>query len=266
MSLSVQADDTRFQIESEGMKLKVELVADGFGVPWGLAVLSSNELLITEREGAIKIVYIDKSMSVTLKNTPDVLPGGQGGMLDVVLSADFKTTGWVYFTYVKAVNGQGATVLARSKLINKQLIGWEELLVTQSATSQDYHFGSRITFDGAGHVYFSVGDRGKRASAQDLSNHAGSIIRLNLDGSVPSDNPFNKKPNTDKQSVNNSKALPEIWSYGHRNPQGMAYDLKNKRLWSIEHGPRGGDEINLILPANNYGWPVISHGKEYWGL
>lgn len=265
MSLSVQADDTRFQIESEGMKLKVELVADGFGVPWGLAVLSSNELLITEREGAIKIVYIDKSMSVTLKNTPDVLPGGQGGMLDVVLSPDFKTTGWVYFTYVKVVNGQGATVLARSKLKNKQLIGWQELLVTQSTTSQDYHFGSRITFDESGHVYFSVGDRGQRSSAQDLSNHAGSIIRLNLDGSVPSDNPFNKKSNTDKQSVNNSKALPEIWSYGHRNPQGMAYDLKNKRLWSIEHGPRGGDEVNLILPANNYGWPVISHGKEYWG-
>jgi len=265
LPLSAQANDNRFVIESEAMKLKVEQVAEGFGVPWGIAVLSTNELLITEREGAIKIYYIDKSKAVTLKNTPDVLADGQGGMLDVVLAPDFKTSGWVYFTYVKDVNGEGATVLARAKLKDQQFSDWQELLVTESTTSQNYHFGSRITFDETGHVYFSVGDRGARPSAQERSNHAGTIIRLNRDGSVPADNPFNKKPYTAKLIIKDSSVLPEIWSYGHRNPQGMAYDLKNKRLWSIEHGPRGGDEINLIEPANNYGWPVISHGKEYWG-
>jgi len=265
LPLCALANENRFVIESEAMKLKVEQVADGFGVPWGIAVLSSNELLITEREGAIKIFYIDKSKAVTLKNTPDVLVDGQGGMLDVVLAPDFNTSSWVYFTYVKDVNGEGATVLARAKVKDHKLSGWQELLVTESATSQNYHFGSRITFDEAGHVYFSVGDRGVRPSAQDRSNHAGTIIRLNSDGSIPKDNPFNKVPHNTKQTMKKPSVLPEIWSYGHRNPQGMAYDLENKRLWSIEHGPRGGDEINLIRPANNYGWPVISHGKEYWG-
>lgn len=259
LSHSVQADDAFFVMESEGMKLKVEKIAEGFGVPWAIAVLSSNELLITEREGSIKLFNIDKSTTVTMKNTPDVLADGQGGMLDIALAPDFKVNGWIYFTYVKAVNGEGVTVLARAKLENQKFNDWQELLVTRSATGKDYHFGSRITFDENNHVYFGVGDRGHRPNSQNLSNHAGAIIRLNLDGSVPVDNPFHKK------SVKNSSALPEIWSYGHRNPQGMAYDFENKRLWSIEHGPRGGDEINLVVSANNYGWPLVSHGKEYWG-
>lgn len=259
LSYTVQADDAFFVIKSEAMKLKVEKIAEGFGVPWAIAVLSSNELLITEREGSVKLFNIDKSTTVTLKNTPDVLVDGQGGMLDVALAPNFKTNGWIYFTYVKAVNGEGVTVLARAKLENQQFNDWQELLVSRSATGQDYHFGSRITFDGNNHVYFGIGDRGHRPNSQNLSNHAGSIIRLNLDGSVPVDNPFNKK------SVNKGSAMPEIWSYGHRNPQGMAYDFEKNRLWSIEHGPRGGDEINLVVPANNYGWPLVSHGKEYWG-
>ena len=129
------------------------------------------------------------------------------------------------------------------------------MLLTKSRTKESYHFGSRIAFDDNGHVYFGIGDRGVRPSAQNLTNHAGSIIRLNLDGSIPKDNPF----------IKNKSALPEIWSYGHRNPQGLSYDFKHKRLWEIEHGPRGGDEINLIKPAVNYGWPEISYGKEYWG-
>mgnify|MGYP002526237288 FL=1 len=129
-----------------------------------------------------------------------------------------------------------------------------DLLVTRSASSTGRHFGSRIAFDGAGHLFFSVGDRGVRPNAQNLSTHAGSILRLDLNGNVPEDNPF----------VHQTGALPEIWSYGHRNPQGMFYDRNQQRLWSIEHGPRGGDEINLILPGLNYGWPIISYGKEYW--
>ncbi len=244
-----------FLANSEGMKLKVEQVAAGLGVPWGLAFISTNILLVTERRGSVRLLDLDKGTNFILKNVPRVMVDGQGGMLDVAVSPDYKKTGWVYFTYVKEVDGEGATVLSRSKINKDKFSQWQDLLVTQSTTDTGYHFGSRIAFDGEGHVFFSIGDRGERPNSQDLTNHAGSIIRLNLDGSIPEDNPF----------VKTKGVLPEIWSYGHRNPQGLAYDFVYKRLWSNEHGPRGGDEINLIIAGANYGWPVISHGKEYWG-
>lgn len=180
---------------------------------------------------------------------------GQGGMLDIALSPNYKKNGWIYFTYVKEIDGEGATVLARAKLKQSRFYKWQELLVSESTTDTGRHFGSRIAFDKKGHVFFGIGDRGERPNAQDLTNHAGSIMRLNMDGSIPDDNPF----------VNSDTSLPEIWSYGHRNPQGLVYDIKTNRLWEIEHGPRGGDEINLIKKGANYGWPVISYGKEYWG-
>jgi len=254
----LQAENSFPTIKSEGMNIKVEKVAQGFGVPWGMVFLSSNKLLVTDRKGPVRLFYLDQLRKIKLKNIPSVKAQGQGGMLDVALSPDYKTSGWIYFTYVKEVNGDGATVLARGKLETDRFSHWQELLVTKSTSRKSYHFGSRISFDDKGHVFFGVGDRGKRPNAQNLMNHAGSIIRLNLDGTIPDDNPFNLKSDIQKQT-----ALPEIWSYGHRNPQGLIYDFKNKRLWSNEHGPRGGDEINLILPGRNYGWPVISYGKEY---
>lgn len=252
---SVMAAGLAKTIKSEGMSLRLEQVADGLGIPWGMSFLSANELLVTERDGTVRLVEIDSGKIRQLKNVPDVMADGQGGLLDVALSPNYKKDNWIYFTYVKDVEGEGATVLARAKLVNETFKAWQELLVTKSTTEEDYHFGSRIAFDDNGHVFFGVGDRGVRENSQDLSNHAGSIMRLNLDGSVPKDNPYSK----------NKKLLPEVWSVGHRNPQGMAYDFENKRLWSIEHGPRGGDEINLIKPGANYGWPIISYGKEYWG-
>ncbi len=252
---SLPAASSTFVAKSAGMTLKVEQVAAGLGVPWGLTFISANMLLVTERSGSVRLLDLDKGTKVTLKNVPQVMVDGQGGMLDVAVSPDYEKTGWVYFTYVKEVNGEGATVLSRSKVNKDKLSQWQDLLVTQSATDTGYHFGSRIAFDGKGHVFFSIGDRGERPNGQDLTNHAGTIIRLNLDGSIPEDNPF----------VKIKGVLPEIWSYGHRNPQGLAYDFVYKRLWSNEHGPRGGDEINLIVAGANYGWPVISHGKEYWG-
>lgn len=257
LSFVLKAEDIKFPytFKSEGMKLKVEQVIDGLGIPWGITFISSKKLLITERSGSVYILDLVNSKKTKLKNTPEVLYDGQGGMLDVAVSPDYKTTGWIYFTYVKEVLDKGVTVLARSKLDNYRVKDWQDLLVSESRTDEDYHFGSRITFDHQGHVFFGIGDRGERPNSQDLTNHAGSIIRLHLDGSVPKDNPF----------VNHKNALPEIWSYGHRNPQGLAYDSKYKRLWEIEHGPRGGDEINLIVSGANYGWPVISYGKEYWG-
>jgi glucose/arabinose dehydrogenase len=179
---------------------------------------------------------------------------GQGGLLDVAVPPDYTSGDWIYFTYSKEQKGKGVTALARARRKGNRLVALEDLLVTRSASSTGRHFGSRIAFDGAGHLFFSVGDRGVRPNAQNLSTHAGSILRLDLNGNVPEDNPF----------VHQTGALPEIWSYGHRNPQGMFYDRNQQRLWSIEHGPRGGDEINLILPGLNYGWPIISYGKEYW--
>lgn len=242
-------------IQSESMKISLEQVADSLGIPWGLSFLSDNQLLVSERDGAVQLLDVDNGQISRLKNVPAVLAEGQGGMLDIAISPEYKKHGWIYFTYVKDIDGSGVTVLSRAKLLNSTFFNWQELLVTKSISEKSFHFGSRITFDDEGHVYFSVGDRGIRDNAQDLTNHAGTIMRLNLDGSVPEDNPFSK----------NRRLLPEVWSYGHRNPQGLAYDIKNKRLWSIEHGPRGGDEINLIKPGANYGWPVISYGKEYWG-
>lgn len=240
---------------SEGMKLRVDVITTDLGIPWGLDFITDKYLLVTDRNGSIRRINVDTGVSTLLKNGPEVLAEGQGGLLDVAISPNFKNDDWIYFTFVKSIDGLGATVLARAKLNDDTFKHWQELLVTDSVTTTTRHFGSRITFDEEGHVFFSVGDRGIRKYAQDLSNHAGSILRLNLDGSVPEDNPY-------KQNI---KLLPEVWSYGHRNTQGMAYDSKAKRLWSIEHGPRGGDEINLIRKGANYGWPKISYGKEYWG-
>ena len=252
---SVSAKESSFTFKSEGMDLKVEEVISGLGIPWGMTFISSNKLLVTERSGSVILIEIDTLKRTQIENTPIVLNGGQGGMLDVAVPMNFKIGDWIYFTYVKDIDGEGATVLARAKLNNNKFVTWTDLLITKSRTDTGYHFGSRITFDNNGHVFFGVGDRGIRDSAQDLMSHAGSIIRLNLDGSIPKDNPF----------INNKNALPEIWSYGHRNPQGLVFDEKYNHLWEIEHGPRGGDEINLIKPDKNYGWPEISYGKEYWG-
>lgn len=239
------------------MNLKIEQIASGLGIPWGMSFISDNQLLVTERSGGVRLLDVSSGDVRSLSNVPEVLVQGQGGLMDVAVSPDYEKSGWIYFTYVKdvGIDSDGATVLARAKLVDDTFRDWQELLVTKSATDKSRHFGSRIVFDSDGHVFFGVGDRGVRDNGQDLSNHAGSIMRLNRDGSVPADNPFSK----------NKKFLPEVWSVGHRNPQGLAFDTSNDRLWEIEHGPRGGDEINLIRAGANYGWPVISYGKEYWG-
>ena len=253
ISLAVQAD--AIIVQSEGMKLRLEQLADGLGIPWGLRFISAHHLLVTDRGGPIRRVDIDTGKITLLKNAPEVLVEGQAGMLDVSVSPRYNKDGWIYVTFVKSIDGLGATTLARAKLNDDTFNNWQELLVTRSVTTTSRHYGSRITFDDKNHVYFGVGDRGVRDHAQNLNNHAGSIMRLNLDGSVPDDNPYQQ----------NKKLLPEVWSYGHRNPQGLTFDSETNRLWSIEHGPRGGDEINLIHSGVNYGWPKISYGEEYWG-
>lgn len=255
LSFSSHSKNNTVTFKSEGMNLKLEKVAEDLNTPWAMTFLSETKLLVTEREGHVFLLDIKNSTKTKLTNTPSVMAEGQGGMLDIALSPNYQTTGWIYVTYVKNIEDEGATVLARAKLKKNNFYAWQELLVSESTTDTSRHFGSRIAFDNKGHVFFGIGDRGERPNGQDLTNHAGSIIRLNLDGSIPKDNPF----------VSSDTTLPEIWSYGHRNPQGLVYDKKMNRLWEIEHGPRGGDEINLIKKGANYGWPVISYGKEYWG-
>ena len=188
---------------------------------------------------------------------PAIYTDGRAGLLDIAIPADYQRSdpenNWFYFSYCKPQDINAVITLARARLIDDTLVDWQDLLISQATGDKNIHFGGRIVFDNSGHVYMTIGERYQRDKAQDLSNHAGTIIRLNKDGSIPTDNPF----------VNQPDALPEIWSYGHRNPQGITYDPVSNQLWAIEHGPYGGDEINLIEAAHNYGWPIVSHGKEY---
>ena len=229
-------------------------VANGFQIPWGIEFLDNHRVIVNEKNGTVSLLDITTGKPQKLFNVPDVNTNGQAGLLDVALAPNVdKQNPQLYFTYGKRTSKGNTVALATAQLQNNQLVGWKDLFVAVAFTDTGRHYGSRISFIDD-KVYFSIGDRGERDNGQDTQTHAGSILRFNLDGSVPQDNPF--KP---------SEARPEIWSYGHRNPQGMFYDEATKQLWSIEHGPRGGDEINLIKKGANYGWAKVSHGKEYWG-
>ena len=237
---------------AKNIEYKVENVISNLNIPWGMAFLNDNEMIINQKNGWVFILDIHTKELTPVINQPKVYYYRQAGLLDVQVSPNYKKDGWIYFTYVKKQNGKGVTTLSRAKLKNYKLYSWEELLETKSATRTGAHFGSRITFDEEGHLYFGVGDRGYRPNGQDINTHSGTIMRLNLDGSIPQDNPFVGKD-----------GLDEIYSYGHRNPQGLFYDKVSKKLYECEHGPRGGDEINIIEKGKNYGWATISHGKEY---
>ena len=242
-------------VDQNGPKPVVERLLKGLGIPWGMTFLENDQILISEKSGQLKLFDLKSGSTRVIQGAPAVVHEGQGGLLDVAVGPDFNNDHWVYITYAKPVNGEAATTLARAKIIDSRLSQWQDLLVTDSVSDSRRHFGSRIAFDHQGHVFFGVGDRGVRDEAQNGSNHIGSIIRLQLDGKIPEDNPFLSDP----------AIRDEIWSYGHRNPQGLIYDRQTRALWSVEHGPRGGDEINLVVKGQNYGWPVISYGKEYWG-
>lgn len=241
--------------EHHGARFQVNQLASGLGVPWGLVFIDNSQILFTEQRGSISILDTRSGDIIRLSGVPKVAFAGQGGLLDVAIPGDYQDGDWIYFTYSKPNQPGAVTTLSRARLNGDRLVDWRDLLVTRSATKTTRHFGSRIAFDHQGHLFFSIGDRGHRPNGQDLSTHAGSILRVTMDGTSPPTNPF----------VHDRSARPEIWSYGHRNPQGIAYDMSRNILWAIEHGPRGGDEINRIQPGLNYGWATISHGKEYWG-
>ncbi|MFW7377405.1 MAG: PQQ-dependent sugar dehydrogenase [Oligoflexus sp.] len=242
-------------LDSDGMKVLVEQLADGLGIPWGFDFLTDNIMIITDRSGRIHLLNLENLRLVAVEGVPDVYQKSQGGLLDIHKHPDFAKNQVIYFTYSVA-HGDGATTrLTQAKLVKNELKELKVLFTAETPSTKNVHFGSRLAIDKNGFLYMSIGDRGERERAQNLSEHAGKILRFHLDGSVPKDNPFVGKKN----------AKPEIWSYGHRNPQGLTLHPQTGALWSHEHGPRGGDEINVIQKGGNYGWPLVTFGREYWG-
>lgn len=242
------------KFESEKLTYGVDTLADNLKNPWGIAFLPDGRTLVTERAGQVLIFQDDKQLEDKIE-IPDVFVHGQGGLMDIKLHPDYEENGWIYISYAKKGETGGGTVIARTRLEGNKFTPLEELFAAQPLSESGVHFGSRIVFDGNGYMFFSSGERGTKENAQTLGNHLGKILRLHDDGRVPNDNPF----------LNTADAKPEIWSYGHRNPQGLVYNTETNTLWDVEHGPRGGDELNKVEKGKNYGWPVITYGINYDG-
>lgn len=234
----------------------IHTITEGLNHPWGMAFLPNGDILVTERPGQLRLIRQGKLQSKAIDGLPEIRAHGQGGLLDVALHPDYEKNGWIYFSYAASEDDFSLNVgteVGRGRLKNNRIVDWQHLFRLEPKTKKRQHFGSRLVFDRENHLYITLGDRGERFRAQDLNDHAGSIIRLNDDGSIPSDNPF--VGHNDKQA--------EIYSYGHRNIQGAALHPLNGQLWTHEHGPQGGDELNIIEAGKNYGWPIITYGKEY---
>jgi len=245
-----------FATVSEKMTFKVDTLYTQFESPWGMTWLPDGRMLVVERKGEILVFKDDKFTGVKLTGVPEVREINQAGMLDITIHPNFASNGWIYLAYSRPEGEGDVLVISRAKLDGDNLHSLEEIFVCGPEWKGGRHFGSRIIFDKAGYLYFSNGDKGSRPiNAQELDNDHGKIHRIKDDGSIPDDNPF----------VNTPGARPSIWTYGNRNPQGMVYDEKNDIIWAVEHGPRGGDELNLIEKGKNYGWPVITYGIEYNG-
>jgi len=250
-----------------GEGFEVVTFVEGFRNPWSMAWLPNGDMLVTERGGTLRIVRDGRLLPDPVPGVPRVRAMGQGGLQDVAVHPDFATNRTIYLSYSKPNEdgSLGTTALARARLQNDRLTNVEEIFEAKAWNDRPGHFGARIAIDNQNHIFMSVGDRMagfinggfdpdvEHHPAQDRSNHQGTIIRLNDDGSVPADNPFVGQPGM----------LPEIWSYGHRNPQGLAINPQTGELWETEHGPQGGDELNRIVRGANYGWPVIGYGANY---
>ncbi len=244
---------------TEALRFDLDTLTSDIGSPWGLAFLPDGGMLITEKSGTLYHLTADRQLQ-TVSGVPAVLDKGQGGLLDVLLHPDFANNQVVYLSY-SAFKREGddtvsTTAITRATLEGNSLTNAERIFEALPYSTKRHHYGSRMAFDPEGYLYFSVGDRGNRdENPQNLDNHCGKIHRINEDGSIPDDNPF----------VNQDGAMPSIYSYGHRNPQGLAIHPTTGKVWTHEHGPRGGDEVNIIRKGNNYGWPVISYGLNYDG-
>lgn len=251
---SVEAQAPSAPIATEEHSLRVVIVARGLEHPWSMAWLPDGRMLVTERPGRLRILGVDGKLDPTpIGGLPAVAAYGQGGLFDVVLHPRFGENALVYFSYAAKGPGGVGTELARGKLIGKQLTDVEVLFRQHPKGQTGRHFGGRIVFDRAGFVYLTLGDRGEMERAQRLGDHAGSVIRLHDDGRVPADNPF----------VGTPGAKPEKYTLGNRNMQGAALNPRTGELWTHEHGPQGGDEVNIVRAGVNYGWPVITYGVNY---
>jgi len=233
-----------------------ELVVPDLKNPWGFTFLPDNSMLITEKNG--QLIHFENGIKKNITGLPKIKVKGQGGLMDIELHPDYEKNGWIYFTYSSETGiGDGVnTTLMRARLNTSKLINQEVLYKASPNSTKGQHFGSRIAFDSKGYLYFSIGDRGSRdVNPQDITRDGGKIYRLHDDGKIPKDNPFVK--------IKNAKTA--VYSYGHRNPQGMEINPFSGDIWSHEHGPRGGDEINIVRKGKNYGWPKISYGINYSG-
>lgn len=242
-------------IQSEELTFRLDTVASGLGIPWGVAFLPDGDLLVTERSGKFHRVNA-QGKKQSIRGVPKVLDRGQGGLLDVEVHPDFADNQYIYLSYSKPDGDRATTAVMRARLDNNQLTEQQIIFEAKPYLGTRHHYGSRLEFDREGYLYLSVGDRGRRdQNPQSLDNHCGKIHRIYDDGRIPEDNPF----------VDTPGAIPSIYSYGHRNPQGVAIHPETGEIWDNEHGPRGGDEVNRIQKGHNYGWPVISYGINYNG-
>lgn len=247
---SIESDPASVEAE-----LKTELVAEGFDSPWAMEWLPNGDMLVTDKPGKLWLVPKGSSQKREIKGVPEVYNNGQGGLLGLVLHPNYQDNGWIYISYSAKGEGGGNTVIMRAKLKDGELVEQETIFKADPLTRSGVHFGGRMDFDREGYLFFSVGERGQMENAQTLTNDCGKIHRVHDDGRVPEDNPFVQIPG----------ARPTIWSYGHRNPQGLMFHPESWALYAHEHGPRGGDEVNIVQKGKNYGWPRITYGINYDG-
>ena len=251
---SALAQDKAQFVQSEKHAFRISSLVTGLENPWSVAFLPDGRFLITERAGRLRLVSSDFKLDPKpIDGLPEVISHGQGGLFDVVLHPQYAQNGWIYWAYNAPGPGGWGTALARGKLQGQRMTDVQVLFSMQPKTRSGFHFGGRIVFDQAGFVYLTLGDRGDKDRAQKLDDHAGSVIRLHDDGRVPDNNPFVKR----------AGALAEKWTLGNRNMQGAALHPQTGELWTHEHGPQGGDELNVMRSGLNYGWPVITYGVNY---
>ena len=244
-----------YVFQSQVHTFRTVTLARGINQPWGMAFLPGNQgILVTEKAGKIRL-YGDDLQPRLVSGVPDATEFGQGGLLDIAVHPDFINNGYIFLSFVGRSDLGLGIELARATLADGELKDLKVFFKAKPKSFGGRHFGSRLVFDNIGHLYMTYGDRGNRYNAQNLSTHEGAVFRFTADGAVPPDNPF----------VGNPEALPEIYSYGHRNMQGAALHPETGALWVHEHGPQGGDEVNIIRRGANYGWPVITYGEEYGG-
>ncbi len=261
LAAALSASQAADIIPSAAHRFRIETIIQDLDHPWAVAKLPDGRFLVTERRGTLQLIDPLNGAKQLIDGVPTVWAQGQGGLLDIHLHPRYGENGWIYLAFSKPIGEGALTSVIRAKLENNTLVDHEIIFdpPADQATARRVHFGCRLAFDGRGHLFFSIGDRGGPTTPENLSQSLGSVTgkihRVYDDGRVPEDNPF----------VKIAGAMPSIWAYGVRNPQGLVYDTAGSRLWETEHGPRGGDELNIIRPGANYGWPLTTYGINYNG-